>query len=196
MKRGLLLFFCIIALIIGVGVGILTNEKRNKSIAVKEEKNIVISKKTENELDRTNKVSIETNSKQTKIGLKTKLVMQKNYKACGHTINTYVEIPSEMINMTEDELKKDYPDWTIQKFTEEEVILLRNEEGYCNEHYLIKDIDGQVVVFNIDSSENEKVSKETGISTNFLPQQDKLNLKEGIKVYGIEELNKTLEDYE
>ena len=36
----------------------------------------------------------------------------------------------------------------------------------------------------------------TDISVQYLPETDKLNLKDGIKIYGVDNLDKTLEDFE
>ena len=139
---------------------------------------------------------IETNSNEVKVGPNTKLVLKKYYKDCKHTINSYVELPKELVNMTEEDMQNEYEDWSVEKFTEDEVILLKEEQGFCNEHYLLKEKDGFIAVYVIDKTGEEVLKELTGISTQYLPQNDLLNLESGIKVYGTEELNKTLEDYE
>lgn len=42
----------------------------------------------------------------------------------------------------------------------------------------------------------EEVYQNTGISTEYLPETDRINLKSGVKVFGIENLNSIIEDFE
>ena len=64
------------------------------------------------------------------------------------------------------------------------------------EIYIIKDKDGYIAVYIIDENGKEILRNTTKIVTRYLPDIDKMKLKEGIKVNSKEELNKTLEDYE
>lgn len=154
----------------------------------------IVSEKNENLVIIKN--AVEANSKQEKITPTTNFTLKKYYKDCGHTINTYVMLPQELINMTEEELKDEYKDWEVEQFSAQDVTLLKEETGFCNQHYILREKDGIVAVYSIDRQGNETLKEETGISTMYLPQGDLLNIQNGITVYGDEELNKTLEDYE
>ncbi len=65
-----------------------------------------------------------------------------------------------------------------------------------DKHYLLKDIYGYIEIYYLDENNNEYLYKKTDISTDYLSQEDKEDLKVGIEVVGIEALNKMLEDFE
>ena len=69
---------------------------------------------------------------------------------------------------------------------------------YQNEevHYLVKSENNCVTVYYVDESGNTILYKETGISINYLGEEDIKNLENGIDVYGAQDLNKLLEDFE
>ena len=68
--------------------------------------------------------------------------------------------------------------------------------GVCNQHYLLRQKDGIIAIYQIKDDNTEVLKEETGISTEYLTEVDRLRLEEGIRIYGEEELNSTLEDYE
>ena len=189
MKKGIITCFIliIVAVIIIFGVYLV---KANKIDKIEKMEN-----KFSNE---SNSIieTIETDIVEEKITPNTKLVLKKYYSKCNHSTNTYVELPKEFVNLGETELIKKYPEWKIEKFSKEEVVLLKEENSFCNKHYLIKEKEGQIAIYKIKESGEEILKDITNISVEYLPESDLLNLKSGIRVYGEEELNKTLEDYE
>ena len=52
------------------------------------------------------------------------------------------------------------------------------------------------LIYSIDENNQQKIFQRTGIVVDYLPEIDKLNLKNGIRVNGKENLNKMLEDFE
>ena len=52
------------------------------------------------------------------------------------------------------------------------------------------------MVYSINEKNEEQVFERTGIFTQYLPQEDRVNIKKGIYVNGNEALNTLLEDYE
>ena len=46
------------------------------------------------------------------------------------------------------------------------------------------------------SDGKEEIYQNTGISTEYLPETDKISLRDGIKVFGRENLNSIIEDFE
>lgn len=70
--------------------------------------------------------------------------------------------------------------------------MYQNEET----HYLVKAENNYIVVYYVDDEENFVLYKDTEISTNYLGEEDLKELKNGIDVYGVENLNKLLEDFE
>lgn len=123
-------------------------------------------------------------------------VFEVYYKQCEHTLTEKKEILPDCVNKTEEELQDKYKEWKIKEFTNTMVTFYQEKDEICDEHYVIKDNDGYVAIYKVDSLGNETLKEKTEIVTTYLPDTDKNRLKEGIKVNGQEELNATIEDYE
>ena len=147
-----------------------------------------------NEEDKINE--IEASEIETKISPNAKLIIKKYYKECGHTAEEIKTVTNDMVNKNKEEMEKLYPDYNIEKFLNNEIILKKEEEGQCNEHYIIKDENSNIIIYRVLNDGAEEVYQNTGISTEYLPETDRLNLKSGVKVYGIENLNSIIEDFE
>lgn len=143
-----------------------------------------------------NTVIMQTASLEEKVLPSTKLILEKKFQDCKHTIRSEVELPPEMINMTREELIEMYPDWNVKEFSEDKVVLYRLANGICNEHFVINDEDGLVVVYRLDQEYNKSLYEKTDIYTEYLPSQDINRLKEGIYVYTVSDLNSELENFE
>ena len=140
----------------------------------------------------------EVSSSEEKISSNSALILKKYYKECGHTINEYAEMLPELVNMTEDEIGDKFKDWELIGFSTREVTLLKEFEGACGEHFSLKEEEGKIVIYKILADGTKQIYEKTQISTEFLPETDLLQMKseQGIQVYGKEELNKVLEDFE
>ncbi len=138
----------------------------------------------------------QANAKEEKVSPNAKLTTNIYYDECGHTVKKTSNIENKYINLNKDELSEEYQDWEIKEFSPENIILYKEEKGICNEHYILKDNDGFIAVYSLDSNEKETLKEITEISTNFLPNTDIAKLQGGIKVYGRENLNSVLEDFE
>ena len=166
-------------------------DKTNENIATQ---NVIQTKEEEVIKD---EVPVQmTASDEVKVTPNTLLILKKNYTDCGHTIISSAEIPEEMVNMTKSELADEYSSWSVEKFTKEEVILSRDCDSFCGEHYLILEEEGKVKVYNLDENGEKTVKEDTDIAFEYLPETDKIILSNGIYVYGTEELNKIREDFE
>lgn len=144
-----------------------------------------------------NKINeIEVSEIETKISPNAKLIIKKYYKECGHTTEEIKNVTNEMVNKNKEEIEKIYSDYNIEKFLNNEIILKKEEEGQCNEHYIIRDENSNIVIYKVLSDGTEEVYQNTGISTEYLPETDIINLKAGVKVFGIENLNSIIEDFE
>ena len=118
------------------------------------------------------------------------------YTECKHTTTETIDIPQELVNKTREEVAEKYKDWDIGEFTNQEITLYCEVEGICPEHYIIREKDGYIAIYQIGENGKETLKEMTGIVINYLPETDVLRLQEGIKVVGKEELNATIEDYE
>jgi len=147
-----------------------------------------------NEEDKINE--IKASEIETKISPNAKLIIKKYYKECGHTAEEIKTVTNDMVNKNKEEMEKSYPDYNIEKFLNNEIILKKEEEGQCNEHYIIKDENSNIIIYRVLNDGAEEVYQNTGISTEYLPETDRINLKSGVKVFGIENLNSIIEDFE
>ena len=194
-KWGIIIAFIII-FIIAIFVGNYIYDSSNK------EENTIKSENTSNSIVNQvdysvrNDITINTDSEEEKISPNATLILKKHYKECDHTIKEYAEIPEEFVNLTKSEIEKEYPEWEVEKFTPLDIILIKEEEGFCNEHFILKEEQGVITVYKIDKQGEESLYDTTGISVEYLTESNKLELKNGIKVYGKEELNSMLENYE
>lgn len=140
--------------------------------------------------------SLLTSMVEEKVSPNATLIIKKHYSECGHTTKDYAEIPAELVNLKEEEVKNQLSDWELKGFSASEVVILKELSGICNEHYVLRDKDGLIAIYTEDENGNETLQEITEISTDYLTDQDRLELKEGIKAIGKEELNSTIEDYE
>lgn len=124
------------------------------------------------------------------------LILKKYYQKCEHTINEYVEIPQELVNLTEEEVQAQYPDWEVIGFQTGKVILYKEFDDVCGEHFKLKVEDGKVVIYIVNSDGTENVYEKTNISSEYLTETDLLNMQDGLEIYGKEELNQIIEDFE
>ena len=60
----------------------------------------------------------------------------------------------------------------------------------------MRDNKGYISIYTQDSEGNEKMQETTDIVTAYLPDTDRKELEDGIKIIGKENLNKRLEDFE
>lgn len=124
------------------------------------------------------------------------LILKKYYEQCDHTINEYVELPQELVNLTEKEVQAEYVDWEVIGFEKGKLTLYKEYKDFCGEHFKLKIEDGKVVIYIINNDGTESIYEKTNISSEYLTETDLLNMQNGLEIYGKEELNQTIEDFE
>lgn len=132
-----------------------------------------------------------------KISINAQLILKKYFSQCDHTINEYTEMPEECINMTKEELQEQYPDWEVIGFEPNKVTLYKEFDDTCGEHFKLKIEDEKINIYLINKDGTETLYEKTNISSEYLTETDLINInEEGLEIYGKEELNKTIEDFE
>lgn len=197
MKKWGFLLGAVIIIVIAVCVGVSMFNMNNKP------KNQINNTNTNNEtiLNQVNysvrnDITVNTGTNEEKISPNATLILKRKYKECGHTIKEYKRITDELVNLTEKELLEKNKDWDIEEFSNMELVLIKEVEGVCNEHYVLREKDGVIAVYKIDKDNREELEELTGISIEYLTENDKMEIQQGIMVYGREELNSILENYE
>ena len=61
---------------------------------------------------------------------------------------------------------------------------------------MLRQKDGYIAVYWINSQGQESLKEVTGVATEYLTDNDLMEIEEGIFVYGLQELNSKIEDYE
>lgn len=124
------------------------------------------------------------------------LILKKYYQKCEHTINEYVELPQELVNMTEEDVQAEYPDWEVIGFEKGKLTLYKELDDVCGEHFKLKVEEGKVVIYIVNTDGTESVYEKTNISSEYLTETDLINMQDGLEIYGKEELNQIIEDFE
>lgn len=188
--RKITIIIITIGIILGFLIGIYLYNTNQES------KNLIISEKEEAKIE-TKKEDKEVSNQEKLITPNTKIIIKTYYKDCNHIIEESAALEDEWINLNEEELSKQANNFTIQKFSPEEVVLYKEENGFCNEHYLLIEKNGYIEVYSLDEKGEMKfMTNIVDIATELLPEKDREELKTGIKVYGKKELNKKIEDFE
>ena len=137
-----------------------------------------------------------TNSQEIKISPNAIIVFSKFYSGCGHTVKSKENVSINMVNMSESEFCNLYSDWKINKFTSEEIELSKNFDGNCDEHFLVKSNNEYIEIYTIHDDNSLELYKKTDIAVKYLTDDDIAELKEGITIYGRNNLNAYIESFE
>lgn len=140
--------------------------------------------------------TVETAAEEEKTTPNTLMIYKTYYTKCKHFVQRYEDIDATLVNLTEKELQEKCREWNVEKFSSKEIELSKEEENFCNEHYKLKLENNAIVVYNVDENGVETEYEHTGITTEYLTEEDILRLTTGIIIYGQENLTSTIEDYE
>ena len=202
MKKMWIIGLIIAIIIIGIILGIFiynNNANNNKQNSIVENEINIVSEKVTDECTeeyQNSEKEIETDSQEEKISPNCLLTLKKYYEECNHTINEYVDIPQDLVNGTEEDLKNEYPYWQVEKYSSNDIILYKEFNSNCGQHFVLREDEGKITVYKINENNEEEIYEKTEISVEYLSETDKGKISEGIKVNGIEELNQLLEDFE
>ena len=139
---------------------------------------------------------IETDSEEEKISPNCQLTLKKYYKKCQDEINEYLTIDENLVNKTKEDLQKEYQDWEIKSFSSNKIVLYKEFDGDCAEHFILKDENGKIAVYRILENGEEELYETTEISTDYLTGLDNTDIKNGLCVNGLEKLNELIENFE
>ena len=200
MKNLYKIIFSIILLSIIVITITYNIRKNNKEKTQVPEPGVYISEVVDDECTeeyRENQESTTVTSTQEKVSANAELILKKYYSKCDHTINEYVEMPQELVNLTKEEVQNKYNDWKVIGFEPNKVTLYKEFDDMCGEHFKLKVEEGKIVIYQINKEGNQSIYEKTNISSEYLTQTDLISIENGgLDVYGKEELNKIIEDFE
>lgn len=193
MKKSILIGYFFIAIIAGITLGIIVHVFNDTSM----EQGMIEEVENVNKIAKRNETNIiVTSSNEIKTSPNAYLVFETYYNGCDQDVISKKKIPSGDVNQNEEYFSKSYPDWKIKSFSSEKVELYREKNDMCDYHYIIKENDGVIAIYNVDSNGNMELKETTDIETKYLPEEDVELLKKGIKAHGDNELLEKLSDYE
>lgn len=195
----------IISVVLAICAGMATYfiVRQNKKSETIPETNTYISEKIEDECTEeykeeqmANQNTTEVSSTEEKVAANAILILKKYYTKCDHTINEYVELPKELVNLTKEQVQEKYSDWEVIGFEKGKITLYKEFDDVCGEHFKLKIEDGKVVVYTVNNDGTETLYEKTNISSEYLTETDLINMQDGLEIYGKEELNQVIEDFE
>ncbi len=130
-----------------------------------------------------------------KITPSTKLVYEYYYEADDQLVIEEEEPPYFLLNMTRDDLQSKFPEWQIQSFSSQEVVVRTYVRGQSPNRYRIGIHNGYVAVFYEDPVEGIYLKDITETPVASLTQEEQEELTGGVAVLGDDELLRLLEDY-
>ena len=105
------------------------------------------------------------------------IILKIYYSKCGHLVEKKKTVEEVEVNLTEEEIKEKFSDWELQKFTPTEIVLYKELDQYCGEHYILKDKDGYIAVYSVDNKNNQTLIETTDISIDYLEEEDLNKIK-------------------
>lgn len=208
MNRWIITLFAVLVILVAVFMGVQMVSKQRTQISQNEaqvQNQAELSDKVTDEcveewkeMEEDQKTAaLEANAEeQIKLSPNCSFLFQKHYAKCNHTTKEYTNIPTTLVNQNQEEVAKHYPEWKIEKWSANEVIFSQELAGECGEHYRLKEIDGKIVIYQINSNGQEEEYEKTEIATDYLTETDKIHLANGWEVNGKQELNQAIEDFE
>lgn len=140
---------------------------------------------------------VQTNSEEIKISPNAIITFFKHYSNCGHVVRVKENAPKNIVNISKDAFSSLYSDWKINKFTSTEIELSKDFSGDCNEHFLVKsNPDGFIEIYNVKPDTSLVLHEKTDISVKYLSNEDIAELENGVYLYGKENLNAYIENFE
>lgn len=103
----------------------------------------------------------------------------------------------DKINNQEEILDECTEEWESKNNKESETLQVNSTyEKEDKQEYILRNDKGKIVIYKINEDKKEEVYELTDIAVDYLTDEDKNNLNNGIRVYGKESLNQLIEDFE
>lgn len=189
----------IIGLILGISIALFTERNRNETEGTEfvDEKELAgnLNEQGANNLS-SNLNVIETSAQENLVSPNAIIIKKTYYEACDHLIRKVEEIPENLVNKTEQDIKTEFSDWNVEEFSPTQITLYKSVSGNCGEHYFVQEHNGVIGIYTTDEYGVKTLKEDTEISTQYLPEEDMNNLKAGVEIIGHTKLIEFLEDYE
>lgn len=187
MRRGVLWFICACALVGTVSyffmLFLMTKDTSEKEQAAAKPVEEMVTADT----------AVSANS--SKIQPYTKMVYQYYYPDDDITKEQEDVPPYYLLDLSLLDMQEMYRDWTIVAFSDTEVVMRKNMAGASDERYVVSQKEGYIAVFYEEAQNGVSLHEVTDTPVSSLPIEEQERLRNGISVYGNENLCKILADY-
>ena len=103
----------------------------------------------------------------------------------------------DKINNQEEILDECTEEWESKNNKESKTLQVNSTyEKEDKQEYILRNDKGKIVIYKINEDKKEEVYELTDIAVDYLTDEDKNNLNNGIRVYGKESLNQLIEYFE
>lgn len=132
-----------------------------------------------------------------KISEETRLIFQKYYLGCGHSqIEERNALGSEL-GLSLDEIMVKFDQWEISQYTDKELVLKREIDDFCPEHFILRDRAGMLILYMPPrEGKDNRTIEETQIFTNTLPPDIQNEVQRGLVLDSLEDVEHFLENLE
>ena len=189
-KRMFFSFFAIGGIVLLLVLGVYIGFKYTRNDKNVEDKTSIAEDRIEK--DETTPVSTKTYD--------IEVVYKDEYTKCGHTIQSKDMVYGTTLeNLKEEENKKQKENgilYEVEEESNEQLVYSRKVEQNCPNHFLVKNENNNIVIYNIIDEAAMSVYKKLKVDINTLNPEMLEELNEGIKVDSKEELNLIIEDIE
>lgn len=121
--------------------------------------------------------------------------ISKNRKEEQENIVNVVENETELSNTyVKDNCIDEWADYA--EGVQEEIQEASKDLNDQNKHFILRAENDLISVYYINEKEEEILYRKTEISVEYLAEEDKEELKNGIEIEGVQNLNQLLEDFE
>lgn len=187
----------ILGLALGIGFAIyIDNKNETDKMDVLSQKELANNSDNNVYENSSNENWVETSAQEEKISPNAMLIKKTYYEACDHLIRRNEDIPQELVNKTETDVKAMFPEWEIEEYSPTQITLYKTSSNNCGEHYFVQEHNGVIGIYTTDQYGVKKLKEDTEIVTKYLPEEDAQNLKAGVEIIGHIKLIEFLEDYE
>ena len=116
------------------------------------------------------------------------------YNLCNHSSIDDGPIWDDDIGLNRKEFSDRYSGWHIRSFNTRKIVMEKIIHGYCSQHYIVRGLDGYIVIYQPDMNGNLEIIKQTDIPIEYLPQDLQHQIEEGLVVDTLEEIEHMIED--
>lgn len=116
------------------------------------------------------------------------------YRFCGHSDKGEELIRYSDIGLSRMEFSNKYLDWAIKSFSSDKIIMEKVLDGYCPRHYILQELNGVIAIYQPDIDSQLDIIKQTDIPVDYLPQELQDQIRDGLAVETLEEIEDMIED--